>query len=238
MMEITLAFPLLSFPSRPAAGEALASALASRVAEAHKAGRRARIALSGGSSPEPAYRAFAALDLNWSQIDIALVDDRWVSTDNPGSNQAMIERAFGAATGVTIHGLVRPTLSARQAEADINAIMADLRPFDAIVLGMGPDAHTASWFPGSPDLAACLNPETRASVIGVDAGQAPVALPYRERMTMTLPCVREAGQVLLLLFGDDKKAILESAVTAPITQAPIRAAIEAAGPRFVTFWAS
>jgi 6-phosphogluconolactonase len=230
-------FPFLSFPSRPAAEEALAAALEAGVRDAHAEGRRARIALSGGSSPEPAYRAFAAKQLDWSKVDIALVDDRWVDVDQAGSNQAMIQRAFASATGVTIFGMKLPTSSPKLAEAELDGVYRALRPFDAIVLGMGPDAHTASWFPTSPDLAACLDPQGPATVLGVDASLAPVAAPYLERMTVTLPVVSEAQQILILLFGADKKQILEQALDMPVTNAPIKAVIDATGARCVALWA-
>lgn len=231
------AFPLLSFASRAAAEEALGDALAAGVRDALAQGRRARLALSGGSSPEPAYRAFASKDLDWSQVDIALVDDRWVDVNQAGSNQAMIERAFASAHGVTIFGMKRPVASPKLAEAGLDGVYRALRPFDAIVLGMGPDAHTASWFPSSPDLAACLDPNGSATVLGVDASLAPVAAPFSERMTVTLPVIGEAQQVLLLMFGADKKQILQQALEAPVTIAPIKAAIEAAGARCVALWA-
>ena len=230
--------PLLGFPSRAAAEQALADALEAGVRDAHAQGRRARIAVSGGSSPEPAYRAFAAKDLDWSKVDIALVDDRWVDVDQPGSNQAMIERAFAKATGVTVFAMKRPTASPKQAEAELDEVYRALRPFDAVVLGMGPDAHTASWFPASPDLAACLDLQSPATVLGVDASLAPVAAPYPARMTLTLPVVSEANQVLILLFGADKKQILQQALEAPVTIAPIRAVMEATRTRCIALWAN
>lgn len=230
-------FPFLSFPSRPAAEEALAAALEAGVRDAHAEGRRARIALSGGSSPEPAYRAFAAKQLDWSKVDIALVDDRWVDVDQAGSNQAMIQRAFASAIGVTIFGMKLPTSNPKLAQAELDGVYRALRPFDAIVLGMGPDAHTASWFPASPDLAACLDPQGPATVLGVDASLAPVAAPYPERMTVTLPVVGEAQQILILLFGADKKQILQQALDMPVTSAPIKAVIDATGARCIALWA-
>lgn len=230
-------FPFLSFPSRPAAEEALAAALEAGVRDAHAEGRRARIALSGGSSPEPAYRAFAAKQLDWSKVDIALVDDRWVDVDQAGSNQAMIQRAFASAIGVTIFGMKLPTSNPKLAQAELDGVYRALRPFDAIVLGMGPDAHTASWFPASPDLAACLDPHGPATVLGVDASLAPVAAPYPERMTVTLPVVGEAQQILILLFGAGKKQILQQALDMPVTIAPIKAVIDATGARCIALWA-
>ncbi|MEY3234251.1 MAG: hypothetical protein RL230_1522 [Pseudomonadota bacterium] len=230
--------PFLSFPSRSAAEEALAAALEAGVRDAHADGRRARIALSGGSSPELAYRAFAAKDLDWSKVDIALVDDRWVDLDQAGSNQAMIERAFASATGITVFGMKLPNASPKLAEAELDGVYRALRPFDVIVLGMGPDAHTASWFPASPDLAACLDSQGSATVLGVDASLAPVAAPYPERMTVTLPVVSEAQQILILLFGADKKQILQQALEAPVTNAPIKAVIEASGAKCIALWAN
>ena len=230
--------PFLSFPSRSAAEEALAAALEAGVRDAHVDGRRARIALSGGSSPELAYRAFAAKDLDWSKVDIALVDDRWVDLDQAGSNQAMIERAFASATGITVFGMKLPNASPKLAEAELDGVYRALRPFDVIVLGMGPDAHTASWFPASPDLAACLDSQGSATVLGVDASLAPVAAPYPERMTVTLPVVSEAQQILILLFGADKKQILQQALEAPVTNAPIKAVLEASGAKCIALWAN
>ncbi|WP_313588392.1 6-phosphogluconolactonase [Aquidulcibacter sp.] len=230
--------PFLSFPSRSAAEEALAAALEAGVRDAHADGRRARIALSGGSSPELAYRAFAAKDLDWSKVDIALVDDRWVDLDQAGSNQAMIERAFASATGITIFGMKLPNASPKLAQAELDGVYRALRPFDVIVLGMGPDAHTASWFPASPDLAACLDSQGSATVLGVDASLAPVAAPYPERMTVTLPVVSEAQQILILLFGADKKQILQQALEAPVTNAPIKAVLEASGAKCIALWAN
>jgi 6-phosphogluconolactonase len=234
----TQALPLFAFSQRQAAETALAEALAVSVKTAHAAGRRARIALSGGSTPAAAYAKFAHLDLNWNQVDIALVDDRWVNVDNPGSNEAMVRTAFTAAHGVTIFGMKSGHDTPFEAQQSLAPIYAALRPFDAIVLGMGPDAHTASWFPGSPQLLACLAPNKGQTVVGVDASAAPVSGAYPLRMTLTLPPIAEAAQVILLLFGDDKKQILANALDTPVIEAPIKAAVNACGDRFVVFWAS
>ena len=112
-----------------------------------------------------------------------------------------------------------------------------MRPFDVVVLGMGPDAHTASWFPGAPQLAACLDPEGRATVLGLDAVDAPVAGAYRLRMTLTLPAIVEAQQTIVLIFGQDKKQVLGASLAKPVLGAPIRGVLEAASGRCVVFWA-
>lgn len=238
LQETIQELALFAFDDRQGTYDAVASALAASVRAAHNEGRRARIALSGGSSPAPAYRAFAHLELDWSRVDIALVDDRWVDLENAGSNEAMVRDVFSSTQSVTIYGMKSAENTPFEAETALNGIYAALRPFDAVVLGMGPDAHTASWFVGSPQLGACLAPNTSQTVLGVDASGAPVSGNYPLRITLTLPPVAEAGQVILLLYGADKKQILNQALHTCVTQTPIRAAIQASGDRCVVFWAN
>ena len=228
---------LFTFESRSSIEDAVATALSASTKAAHKAGRRARIGLSGGSSPAPAYRNFASMDLDWSRVDIALVDDRWVDLDDGGSNEAMVRDAFKAATGVTIYGMKTPHGTPFAAQSILDTTYAALRPFDSIVLGMGPDAHTASWFSGSPQLASCLSAHSSQTVIGVDASAASVSGAYPLRMTLTLPPIAEVEQIILLIYGDDKKQVLTNALNTPVTEAPIRAVVEACGERLVVFWA-
>jgi 6-phosphogluconolactonase len=237
-MDTQTELPVFVFDNRTSACQATADALTASVTAAHNEGRRARIALSGGSSPAPAYKAFAAMDLDWSQVDIALVDDRWVELDDAGSNEAMIRDAFAAATGVTIYGMKTPDATPFEGAKRLNASYKALRPFDGIVMGMGPDAHTASWFAGSPQLDACLSMDTCETVLGVDASAAPVAGAYPLRITLTLPAVAESQQIIFLLFGADKKRVLTDAIDTAVTQAPIRALLDTCSDRCVVFWAN
>lgn len=237
MTPSSLDLPFFAFDSRDGACQAAADALAAFSRHAINEGRRARVALSGGSSPAPAYNAFAAMDLDWSQVDIALVDDRWVDLDDAGSNEAMIRTAFAPAIDVTIFGMKTEDGNPFDGAQSLEPIYARLRPFDAIILGMGPDAHTASWFPASPQLGACLSPLTGETVLGVDASASPVASPYPHRITLTLPPIASAAQVVLLIFGDDKKQVLTEALRTDVTQSPIRAILEACGEHVVVFWA-
>jgi 6-phosphogluconolactonase len=238
MTEQPQALALFSFSDRVATHQAVATALAASVKAAHEEGRRARIALSGGTSPAPAYRAFAQQELDWSRVDIALVDDRWVGMEDAGSNEAMIRQAFEEAAGVSVFGMKSAHDTPFLAQSALDSTYAALRPFDAVVLGMGPDAHTASWFAGSPQLAACLTSGSKATVLGVDASMAPVAGAYPLRMTMTLPPIAQAGQIIILLYGADKKQKLTQVLDTPVIEAPIVAVLDACGERCVVFWAA
>jgi 6-phosphogluconolactonase len=237
MTQSSLDLPFFAFDSREAACQAAADALAAFARHAINEGRRARVALSGGSSPAPAYKAFAAMDLDWGQVDIALVDDRWVDLDDAGSNEAMIRAAFAPAAVATIFGMKTKDADPYDGAQSLEPVYARLRPFDAVILGMGPDAHTASWFPASPQLGACLSPLTGETVLGVDASASAVAAPYPLRITLTLPPIASAAQSVLLIFGEDKKHVLTEALRTDVTQSPIRALLEACGEHVVVFWA-
>jgi 6-phosphogluconolactonase len=230
--------PFLAFETRAALCEAVADTLAGVIAAALETAPRAAIALSGGSTPGPAYRALAARGLDWSRVDVALVDDRWVAPGEPGSNETLLREAFAGAVGVTVHGLWRGGASAEADAAAGEAGYASLRPFCAVLLGMGGDAHTASWFPGSAGLADALDPGAARTLAAIDATGCPGAQSWPHRVTLTLSPVAEAGWVGLMLTGDDKRAVLAEALGQPVQAAPVRAALEAAGSRAAVFWAA
>jgi 6-phosphogluconolactonase len=234
-----MSYPVATFAFASRAGlcDAVADVLESVIGQALQSAPRASVALSGGSTPGPAYRALAARPLDWSRVDLALVDDRWVAPGEAGSNETLLRDAFAEATGVTIHGLWQGGASAGADAAAGEARYAALRPFCAVLLGMGADAHTASWFPGSAGLDAALDLDTRQTLVAVDATGCPGAQAWPHRVTLTLPPVAQAGWVGLMLTGDDKRAVLERALNQPHAEAPVRAALEAAGSKSAVFWA-
>lgn len=234
---MTEATPLLSLTSREHLAGAVADVLAGVIEAALARRPRASIALSGGGTPGPAYRLLAGRALDWSRVDIALVDERWVAPDAPGSNEALVRDAFAAAAGVTVHPMWRGTETVHGDVRAAQADLAQLRPFDAVLLGMGADAHTASWFPGAAGLDAALDPATPDTIAVIDATGCPGAQGWPVRITLTLPPVAEAGWVGLMLSGADKRAVLDAALAAPPAVAPVRAALESAAPRAVVFWA-
>ena len=83
------------------------------------------------------------------------------------------------------------------------------RPFSAVVLGMGGDGHTASWFPQAANLQLLLDPAATRRVALTE----PVTAPH-QRITLTLPAVLDSRQIILHLCGGDKRAILENAIQA------------------------
>lgn len=196
---------------------ALAEATAARlVARIDAAGGAARICLTGGSTPRTLYSLLATPPwrkrIAWSGVQWFIGDDRFVSPDDPLSNMGAARTLFlnRCAAPDTVHamptGNASPDDSARAYEAMLrSAYGADRldpeRPlFDAVLMGVGPDGHTASLFPGAPTLA-----ETVRWVVGVsEAGVA----PFVPRVTLTLPVLNACREMLVLVSGADKRAVL------------------------------
>ena len=109
-------------------------------------------------------------------------------------------------------------------------------PADVVLLGMGEDGHTASWFPGSAGLSEALASET--TIASIDATGCPVAGNHTQRITLTGKAVTSAAAAILLIFGDSKKAVFEAALAAPVDEKPVRFAIDKLGPRLTVVWAA
>lgn len=219
----------------------LARRLADDVAAALRAGIAARgtasLAVSGGATPKLFFHALAAADLDWSKVTVTLVDERIVPPDHARSNQKLVEEHLrtgkAAAAGFVplwSEGSDDPEVLADWAERAVDAID---RPFDAVILGMGLDGHTASFFPGGNPLAEAIDPATTVSVVAINAAGA-----GEPRLTLTLPLIVEARFLALHIEGEDKRRVLASALEpGPPGELPIRAVICNAPRPLAVYWA-
>jgi 6-phosphogluconolactonase len=185
------------------------------------------IAVSGGSTPIAMYEALARRELNWRRLHLTLVDERWVPLDHPRSNEAAIRRAFAAAEGVRIDGLYN---GAPTPDAGLSAAEALLdrrqKEFDSVILGMGDDGHTASWFPHAEGLGHAL--EGDMPVAAIRAAKGAAAGDEISRLTLTLSAIRRARLIILMLAGEDKRATFDRAVRpGPVEDMPVRAILRA-----------
>ena len=222
--------------------EALASAVAEALADAIREGLASRgeawLALAGGSTPFAAYRRLAAMALPWSKVHLVASDERWVPAAHEKRNERALDAAFAAAVGVTIHPLVPATDAAfvvADAGATAEASLSPLahRAFDAVLLGMGADAHFASLFPQVTP-ASALDAGHRAAVVALVPDPLPPEAPF-PRISLTLSRLVATRSLLLMITGDAKRAVLESARTRPATDAPIHALL-AAAPDLAIHW--
>jgi 6-phosphogluconolactonase len=164
------------------------------------------LALSGGNTPKPVFEAFAKRDIDWSKVVITFGDERCVPPDDEQSNYLMARRTLldaipiPAANVLRMKGEIDPAEAAREYEAELRARAGGgVFRHDLILLGMGPDGHTASLFPGTPALA-----ERERLVV-----ENYVPKMSMWRITFTYPLIDAARHVCFLVNSAGKDAILD-----------------------------
>lgn len=188
---------------------ALASRIATLIRDAVALRGQASLALSGGRTPQGFFKALAALPLPWESVWITLVDDRWVPNDHADSNERLVRAGLlqGPVAAAHFIPMVNAAATPEAGLAEARAALAALpQPFDAIVLGMGDDGHTASLFPGADELAAGLDPASAAAFLAVT----PKTAPHR-RISMSYAALLRAGCLILSIQGDKKRQVLDAA---------------------------
>lgn len=165
--------------------------------------RPASFALSGGGTARDCYRAVASHRLDWSDTEFFLGDERWVPVSHPESNEGMARAEWlDAAAPAGVHSLVD---AAGPGLVDIDAaarayedLLRSRPPLDLVHLGLGPDGHTASLFPGSPSLDV-----TDRWVVATGDADHP-----HPRLTFTFPALAAARHVVVTVAGAAKRAAL------------------------------
>lgn len=168
---------------------------------------RASLALSGGRGPELFLRRLEQLELAWEKVSITQVDERWVPPQDAQSNARLIQQCM---PGVLQRATWLPMFQGQGLQADAHychVMLEPLLPLDVVVLGMGPDGHTASLFPHMPQLAEYLSERASASCIAVPAEGERLA-----RLSMTARAIQSARLKLLVIAGEDKRRTLASAL--------------------------
>ena len=156
------------------------------------------MALTGGSTPRAAYERVATMRADWSGVEVWFTDERCVAPTHEHSNFRMADDALlSKVEGTTVHrmrGELGPEDGAAAYEHELGEFGPDA--LDLILLGLGPDAHICSLFPGDDALG-----ERERRVVGVET---PGMAPLVSRITLTLPVVSSSGQIVFLVTGDDK----------------------------------
>ena len=173
--------------------EAAARDVAERLCRAARVG--GHIVLTGGSTPQRAYELAAELEPDWSGVELWWSDERCVPPDDENSNYGMTKRALLDHVSVGAVHRMRGELGKEQGAESYEQELGTLERFDLILLGLGPDGHVASLFPDQPTLD-----EMERRAIGAEAKLE----PFVDRITLTLPMLRSASEVLFLVAGESK----------------------------------
>jgi len=195
---------------------AAAERLIARIAENEA---RIAICLTGGSSPKALYQLLATPEyrakIPWDRVDWFIGDERLVPRKDALHNMSMARQAFldRCAPAANVHPIATDTADLRDPDVSAalyeNELMAfygaeqldPARPlFDLVLMGVGPDGHTASLFPGYPAVE-----ETRRWVIGVPKANVE---PFVPRVSLTLPTLASCREMLFEIAGESKRAIL------------------------------
>lgn len=189
---------------------------------------RCRLALAGGSTPEPVYRLLAESPFSrrvpWDRLEIFFGDERAVPPAHPESNYGMVRDALLACVPIPetqIHRMEAERADREAAAAEYAALLEE--PLDLLVLGMGPDGHTASLF---PEAAALGERERRVVVVSGSK-------PPNPRLTITPPVIAAARDVLVLVAGAEKAATVARALEGPFAPRAIPAQLARRGCWFL-----
>jgi 6-phosphogluconolactonase len=181
-----------------------------RVLQAARKRDQVLLVLSGGSTPLPVYERLVKLALPWPRIHLFWGDERCVPPEDEQSNYGNARRALLGKVPIPedhVHRIqveLGPEEAAEAYEDELRKFFgADPPVMDLVLLGVGPDGHTASLFPGGPELA-----EDQRWV--VHSQPPPGTEPALPRVTLTPPIINQARAVLFLVAGKDKRPVVSS----------------------------
>jgi 6-phosphogluconolactonase len=216
--------PVTKFADIDAVSRALANQIAASLKAAIAARGLASLVVSGGKSPIKLFEALRTQELDWSRVCIALADERWVDPSDPASNEKLVRDVLlqGSAAAARFLGLKNgaptPDMGAVSAWETFARVP---RPFDAVVLGMGDDGHTASLFPGSPNLPSALNAAAVPGCVGMRAPVAP-----QPRLSLNLSALLDARRIVILITGEAKwRTYLAASAEGAVQDMPVRAVL-------------
>jgi 6-phosphogluconolactonase len=157
---------------------------------------RSSIALSGGGTARRCYELLAVAPVEWPNVEVFMSDERWVPVSDPDSNEGMARIVLlDQVQPKAVHSMYRSGMTIEEAAVAYDVLVRSRPPIDVVHLGLGPDGHTASLFPGSPALAV----QDRFVVATGDD-----AHPY-PRITFTYPGIAHSHLVVFTVAGESKR---------------------------------
>jgi 6-phosphogluconolactonase len=204
------------FDTREDLAAGLARDVANALRKAIALNGTATLAVSGGTTPKPFFSKLAQENLDWVKVTVTLVDERQVPESSDRSNARLVKASL----------LAGPAAAARFIPLYENLAAASVPRFTAVILGMGNDGHTASFFPGGDTLSEATNPNIKQRIIAISAPGS-----GEPRLTFTLPVLLDTDFLALHIEGREKRKVLDAALgDGPMEAMPIRAILRAEKP--------
>ncbi|GAB6407739.1 6-phosphogluconolactonase [Pseudomonas sp. MHK4] len=220
-----------AFKSPVLLAESLAMNVAKQLSEAIDAQGTATLVVSGGRSPVAFFQHLAKQPLDWSNVVVSLADERWVPVEHADSNAGLLKKYLlqGPAAKAQFLSLYSASANLEQAADHADRLLSELPVIDVLVLGMGDDGHTASLFPGSPNLAEALQADGSRRCYPMLAPTVP-----RQRLTMSRALLASAKHKILSISGQSKLTTLDTALAGDdVAALPIRAFLQ---PTLEIYW--
>ena len=224
------------YPDMDALSRQAAADIAARLAHAIAVRGLASLVVSGGRSPVNMFEQLRTQALDWSRVCVALADERWIPPTDADSNERLVrevllqEKAAAARFLGQKNAAPSPDLGAVSAWETFARIP---RPFDMTVLGMGDDGHTASLFPGSPNLRSALNPAAAAGCVGMWAPSAP-----QPRLSLNVSALLDSRRIVILIAGEAKwRTYMAASAAGAVEDMPVRAVLRQQRTPVEVIWA-
>lgn len=165
-----------------------------------------RIGLSGGSSPIPVYKALAKEDLPFERMEFYQVDERYVPKNHKDSNYKLIKNTLLKNPKVKKFYFFDTRLEVPEALKKYKKELPE-SPLDLLIMGIGPDGHTASLFPAKNE----LNKKALQTLSPVAHTQTD-EFAIKDRLTITFPLILKSKKILILLKGKEKEETLKKII--------------------------
>ena len=158
------------------------------------------LALSGGSTARECYELLAVADVDWNKVDVFFGDERWVPVGDPESNEGVARHAFvDQVLPHAVYSMRHAGETIEEAADASDRLLRDYGPLGLVHLGLGPDGHTASLFPGSPAL------EERDRLVVATGDE----LHPHPRLTLTFPAIAQSRLAVFTVAGEGKRDALQ-----------------------------
>lgn len=219
----------------PGAAAALADELIAVLRHGLATRGAASLAVAGGRTPVPLFRALRDAPLDWSRVAVTLTDERWVPEEDAASNAGLLraELLQGPASAARFFPLYQGAATVDEAVDHVWQSLGALPwPMDAVVLGIGEDGHFASLFPGNPQLARALEPDGAPGCVAMLAPAAPAS-----RISLNLAALRQTARLFLLAGGKAKHEVLvQASREGSASHWPVAALLALRHPEVEVYW--